>query len=227
MLERFWRFRPRAFYATAHTYRSLRFREELLDRENMVSSMPTWDVDSRDGDWRKVVVKAAEVIDVLERCGVSESVFVKWSGRGAHVHVHPEAFSPELLRKIHPLDVAYSVTQYVVNRLAPSEGVAVENKIDLQRVFTCPLSLHRFLDRVAVCLTPSELQGFEIGWVSPEGFRHNPESWRRRVVGEGDELAERAFAAIGPYVHGRVRRRVHKPLDQQIWEAFRRFGERL
>ena len=226
VFERFRKFRPRAFYATAHIYRSLKMREELLDRGNMVASMPTWDIDSKDGDWRKVVRKAVEIIEILERNGVSRSVFVKWSGRGAHVHIHPEAFTPELRKKMHPLDIAYSVTQYVVNRLTPSEGVVVENKIDLQRVFTCPLSLHRFLDRVAVCLSPSELEEFEIEWTKPEEFKHNPSAWRRVVVGEADELAEKAFFAIGPYFHGRVRRRrVHKPLDQQINETLRRLGE--
>ncbi len=225
LLRELRRFRPRSFYATAHTYRNLRIREDTLDRANITSSMPTWDIDSKDGDWRKVIEKAREIVGILEDYSLSKSVFIKWSGRGAHIHINPEAFSEEVRGKIDPLDMAYSVTQFVINRLSPVEGVVVENKIDLQRVFTAPLSLHRFLDRVAVCLTPEELDSFEIEWTSPGDFRHNPRAWRRYMRGEGDELAEKAFFAVGPYISGRRRRRVHKPLDQQINETFKRLGE--
>ncbi|OYT67771.1 MAG: hypothetical protein B6U65_02175 [Candidatus Wolframiiraptor sp. EX4484-121] len=228
ILEEFRDLRPRSFYATAHSYSRLTRPEDTLDRGNMISSMPTWDIDSKNGDWRKVVEKAEEIVEVLEKLGVVESVFFKWSGRGAHIHIHGEAFSPEIRRKIDPLDISYSITQYVINRLSPSSGVVVENKIDLQRVFTTPLSLHRILDRVAVCLKPERISEFDISWTHPRSFKHDPSSWRRYVVGEGDELAERAFGAIGPYIVGRIRRRrKHKPLDKQILDMFKRFDSRL
>ena len=228
VLEEFKDLRPRSFYATAHSYSRLTSVEDTLDRRNMISSMPTWDIDSKDGDWRKVIKKAEEIVEILEKLGIVKSVFFKWSGRGAHIHIHGEAFSPEIRKKIDPLDISYSVTQYVINRLSPSSGVVVENKIDLQRVFTAPLSLHRMLDRVAVCLKPDEMNEFDIGWTAPASFRHDPSSWRRYVVGEGDELAERAFSAIGPYIVRRIRRkRKHKPLDKQILETFKRLESRL
>lgn len=223
ILERFSSMRPRAFYATAHIYRRLQSADDLADHENIARSSPTWDIDSRDGDWKKVVKKALEIVDELERHGVAKSIFFKWSGRGAHVHVHPKAFSDDVLRRISPLDIAYSVTQYIACRIEPEEGVIIENKIDIQRVFTAPLSLHRSVDRVAVCIPPDELESFHVDWTSLTGYRHFPHAWREYEEGEGDELAEKAYAAIGPYIAGRVRRRrKHKPLDQEILEAFRR-----
>ncbi|MEM1655914.1 MAG: hypothetical protein QXU12_05725 [Nitrososphaerota archaeon] len=165
ILERFSSMRPRAFYATAHIYRRLQSADDLADRENIARSSPTWDIDSRDGDWRKVVKKALEIVDELERHGVAKSIFFKWSGRGAHVHVHPRAFSDDVLRRISPLDIAYSVTQHIACRIEPEEGVVVENKIDVQRVFTAPLSLHRSVDRVAVCTPPDELRAST--WTGP------------------------------------------------------------
>jgi len=141
--------------------------------------------------------------------------------------VHPKAFSEEVRRKIDLLDIAYSISQYVANRVTPGEGVVVENKIDIQRVFTTPLSLHRTVDRVAVCIPPNKLESFQIEWTSPCSYKHFPSSWRTYEEGEGDELAEKAFLAIGPYVVGRARRRKHKPLDQEILEAFRKFGRDL
>ncbi len=225
ILEEYSRLRPRAFYATAHIYKRIESIDDVMDRGEILRSAPSWDVDSKDGDWRKVVKKALEIVEILERCRISRSVFFKWSGRGAHVHVNPDAFSEEVVKKIDPLDIAYSVTQYVINRIEPGNGVIVENKIDIQRVFTAPLSLHRSVDRVAVCAPPEELENFHISWTDPESYKHFPDSWRRFEDGEGDELAEKAYAAIGPYIAGRPRRRrKHKPLDQEILEAFKKFG---
>jgi hypothetical protein len=225
VLERFSPLKPRAFYATAHTYRRLKSPDDLADRDNIVRSSPTWDIDSKDGDWRKVIKKALEIVDVLERHGVVKSIFFKWSGRGAHIHINPGAFSQELLQRVDPLDVAYSVTQYITLKIEPEDGVVVENKIDAQRVFTAPLSLHRSVDRVAVCIPPDELEGFHIDWASPTGYKHFPHAWRRYEEGEGDELAEKAYAAVGAYFTVRAgRRRKHKPLDQEILEAFKKFG---
>ena len=227
IFEEYAAYRPRAFYATAHIYNKVELAEDVTDRRNIVYSSPTWDIDSKDGDWRKVIKKAIEIIEILERNGVSKSVFFKWSGRGAHVHVHPKAFSNEIRKKIDPLDIAYSISQYVANRVMPLEGVVVENKIDIQRVFTTPLSLHRTVDRVAVCIPPDKLEDFQIEWTNPDSYKHFPDSWRKYEEGEGDELAEKAFLAIGPYIVGRTRRRKHKPLDQEILETLRKFDHEL
>ena len=222
IMERFSRLRPRSFYATPHIYSRISSIQDIMDRENIVASSPTWDIDSKDGDWRKVIEKAVEIIGVLERNGVVKSVFFRWSGRGAHIQVNANAFSDEIRRRIDPLDIAYSITEYVINRLKPEDGVKVENKIDIQRVFTAPLSLHRIVDRVAVCLKPDKIEDFHPEWANPESYKHDPSSWRRFEVGEGDELAGKAYASIGPYIVGRRRRRKHKPLDQEILETFRK-----
>jgi len=227
IIDRYAEFKPRAFYATAHIYSNINYPEDVFTRENILASSPTWDIDLKDGSWKDVIQKASEIIDLLEREGVINSVFVKWSGRGAHVHINPHAFSEDIRKKIDPLDIAYSITQYIVNRLRPSLSVAVENKIDIQRVFTAPLSFHRTVNRVAVCIPPDLVNEFDISWTDSRDFKHFPDSWRKFVLGEGDELAEKAFFAIGPYIAGRSRRRKHKPLDQEILEAFRRFGEEL
>ena len=94
-----------------------------------------------------------------------KSVFFRWSGRGAHIQVNANAFSEEIRRRIDPLDIAYSITEYVINRLKPEDGVKVENKIYIQRVFTVPLSLHRIVDRIAICLKPDKIEDFHPEWL--------------------------------------------------------------
>lgn len=225
LIEHYANYGPRAFYASIHEFARLEAWEDIVDRENIVLSSPTWDIDPKDGNWRKIVKKAAEIIGILEKYGIVKSVFFKWSGRGAHVHVNPKAFSAEIRRRIGPLDIAYSVTQFIVNRLSFDEGLVVENRIDIQRVFTTPLSLHRFINRVAVCIPPESLGEFSLDWTDPSSYVHFPESWRRFSEGEGDELAERAFASIGPYVLGRRSRRKHPPLDEEILDTLKRFRE--
>ena len=223
VIRRFSKLKPRAFYATAHLYRRLESGYDVADRSNIIRSSPTWDIDSLDGDWRKVVGKALEILDVLDRYGVTKSVFFKWSGRGAHIQINPNAFSEDILGRIDPLDIAYSVTEYVIRRIEPGGGVRVENKIDVQRVFTIPLSLHRSVDRVAVCMPPDRVEEFHLDWADPRSYKHYPDSWRRFEKGEGDELAERAYDSMGPYIVGRRKRRKHKPLDQEILETLKKF----
>ncbi|MEM1557676.1 MAG: hypothetical protein QXG12_03695 [Thermoproteota archaeon] len=227
LINRYMKYRPRAFYATAHIYSRLKIREDVLDRSNIIYSSPAWDIDSKDGDWRRVIKKAQEIIGLLDSFGVSKSVFVKWSGRGAHVHINPFCFSIDIRRKIEPIDIAYSITNFITNRLEHTEGIVVESRIDIQRVFTSPLSLHRVLDRVAICLPPEKLEEFEIEWTDPKSYVHFSDSWRRFSESEGDSLAEKAFTSTGPYPTGKHRRRKHKPLDTEILEAIGKFGDYL
>lgn len=98
-----------------------------------------------------------------------------------------------------------------------SWGMRVENKIDPGRVFTCPLSLHRTLDVVCVCMKPKEPEEFSPGWIRPEKFRHNMD-WRNFKKGEADKLALRAFEIIGSYPIYRKRTRKTRKLDEQIIE---------
>jgi hypothetical protein len=110
----------------------------------------------------------------------------------------------------NPLDVAYAVVEYVCrlikqdlvkgsSKLGEQElAPKVENKVDLKRVFTAPLSLHRELDLCAVCLKPDQLGDFDIEWAKPNVLKHN-EAWREHVEGEGDQLAEKALREVGTY----------------------------
>lgn len=217
-------YEPRTFYASINIYSRLDSVEDVLDRMNIVGSTPTWDIDSVDNNYGKVIVAARKVVEILDRLGVSRSLIIKWSGRGIHIHIHPRAFSSELYSRIHPLDIAYSITEYVSRKITGVEGVKIENKIDMGRVFTSPLSIHRDLDRVVVCIDLDELEEFDLSWTDMENFKHNT-SWRKHVVGEGDDLAEKAFIEVGPYVYRGRRKRIHKPLDRQIMDTFNKFRD--
>jgi len=136
-----------------------------------------------------------------------------WSGEGAHVRINEKAFSREILSKYNSLNMAYSIIEYVLREtrdkiepLARSSGVKVENLVDIKRVFTIPLSLHRRRDAVAVCFKPSAINSFEAGWVDPGSFKHDPSAWRVFKEGEGDALALEALRRINimSQVHSRV-----------------------
>ena len=209
-------FRPRAFYASAAVFHRLETIEDVTGPGNATAFTPTWDIDNELVAWRATVEAAKAILDFLDKHGISKSAFVKWSGRGAHVHLHHKAFSPELLAKHGPLDVAYAVVEYVCLKLGPSItdisaehgawALKVENKMDPQRVFTCPLSLHRELDMVAICVAPDELEDFTPEWARPGRFRHW-DGWDRFEQGEADELALRALELVGGYPRPRRRRR--------------------
>jgi hypothetical protein len=215
-------FRVRAVYATANKYRSLNRAEDAHTLSNIVRCTPTWDVDSTLQNWQKTLKVAKHITIFLEREGIRESVYVKWSGNGCHIHIHEEAFSSESLSRVHPLDLAYAIVEYVNLNVLPEisqvEGVHVENRMDAGRVFTCPLSLHRELDVVCVCLKPDELDNFSPEWIQPNSFRHNPD-WRRFREGEADKLALKAYEVVGGYPTSKAgRRRRKKSFDQQIIE---------
>lgn len=118
----------------------------------------------------------------LEKNGVVKSVYVKWSGNGCHVHVNEKALSEELTKRISPLDAAYAMVEYTNAKLQNTfyrivEGekavkLKIENKMDPQRVFSCPLTLHRELAKVCVCIDPDSLDSFTPDWTRIEDYRH-------------------------------------------------------
>jgi DNA primase catalytic subunit len=206
LIKQFKGVRPRAVYGSVNVYSRLASRLDLEVRENIAYASPVWDIDGELERWRDVIEVARIIVNELEKLGVTRSVFVKWSGEGAHVHVHERCFSGDVLSEHNPLDVAYSLVDYILERCrskildvtSRSSRLKVENEIDLKRVFTAPLSLHRKRDLCCVCLKPEVLDGFEIEWANPEGFRHD-ERWREYVEGEGDEAALKAIEAVGGY----------------------------
>ncbi len=222
LLQALGKCRLRSIYASVTIYKRLSRLEDVYDYSLFSRSTPTWDIDGIFSNWRETISIAREIVSFLEQHGVT-SVYVKWSGNGCHVHIHEGAFSEELLRKRNPLDLAYAIVEYVRLKLesrfvelSPGGDTVVENKIDPARVFTAPLSLHRELDVVCICMKPNQLDDFTPDWVKPHSFKHSSD-WKHCVEGEADELAEIAYEAVGGYpLRTRIRRRKHPPLDEQI-----------
>lgn len=209
LLRRLGRLGPRAVYGTANVYAKLETREDALNYSgNVLRRIVTWDIDSLPEHWRATIEAARAIVDYLEREGVVKSVWLKWSGRGMHVHLHEYAVSSEVIEKHGVLDATWSLAQLVLEEVKEKirevnakhgSKIKVENLMDPQRVFTAPLSLHRALDVACVALKPEQLDDFEPSWTNPESPVHNP-SWRAYEEGEADHLAEKAVGRIGGYL---------------------------
>ncbi|MEM1552793.1 MAG: hypothetical protein QXO49_05935 [Candidatus Bathyarchaeia archaeon] len=220
----------RAFYATANKYPTVEHIKDV-DFSKAYRCTPTWDIDGSLQNWRETIAVAREILSVLKNEGVEKSIYVKWSGNGCHIHIHEDAISEAVLNKAHPLDFAYAIVEYINTKAMPKiieslrvENVKVENRMDAGRVFTCPLSLHRQLDVVCVCLKPDEVDSFSPEWIQPSSFRHNLE-WRNFQKGEADTLALKAYEAVGgyPMLTGKRRKAKSRRLDQQINEWLQKF----
>ncbi|MGQ9543966.1 MAG: hypothetical protein ACUVTM_07830 [Candidatus Bathyarchaeia archaeon] len=232
LIHRYGGLEPRTFYATANIYHSLNSAEDVAAPSNVAACTATWDIDNDLEGWKTTIRAAKEIISFLEDNGVSHSVFAKWSGNGCHIHLHHNAVSPELTGKANPLDLAYSIVEYVNLKLnmkytaIAADGVSsrliVENKMDPHRLFSCPLSLHWELDKVCVCISPNDLDRFTPEWASPSEFRHYS-GWDEYVVGEADQLASKAYETVGPRLFKHKFRRRHTPLDEEI-RRFLRLG---
>lgn len=211
------KFNVRSFYATANKYKKMDSIEDVKFF-NAHLCTPTWDIDGKMENWRETIHVAREILSILENEGVSKSVYFKWSGNGCHVHIHEEAFSEDVLNRASPLDFAYSIVEYVNQKVMlkiADKPVKVENRMDALRVFTTPLSLHRELNVVCVCFKSNEIDDFSIEWVNLKDFRHN-RTWREFEKGEADGLALKAYEIVGGYPLRRKRK--HKSLDEQIIE---------
>lgn len=210
ILRRYGGLKPRTIYASVNVYSNLQSIGDVDTSSNIAYTSPIWDIDGSIENWKPIIEVAKLIIDLLEREGVVRSVFLKWSGRGMHVHIHEKAFSKELLGRYNALDIAYSIVEYTLRRLrgrildiavgarGASRPLKAENEIDPKRVFTAPLSLHRQVDLCCVCLKPNEVDSFDIEWAKPEVLKHNP-AWRSYIEGEGDQLAEKALAEVKGY----------------------------
>jgi len=211
LLKKFRFFKPRTIYASINSYRRLENRENTDNPANIVKSMPVWDVDASLESWEHAVKASEVIVERLDKEGISRSVYLKWSGRGIHIHIHEGAFSQNLLKRHNPLDISFSIVEYILRKAkeqlvkvaakAPQtkeRPLKVENKIDIKRVFTAPLSLHRQLDLCCVCFKPNDIHNFSPEWAKVENYRHDP-SWKFYEEGEGDHLAEKALVEIGGY----------------------------
>jgi len=222
LLGLFSRLSPRTFYGTINEYKNLENQEELDDQDNIERSTSIWDIDNLLDDWGTTIKAASLILEFLQDNGVKKSAFVKWSGKGAHIHLNPTAVSEPTYLRIGPLNIAYAIVEFAIRNLKPSfrklvesaksSHLSVENKIDPKRIFTAPLSLHRSLFRACVCIMPEDIGDFDISWTNPESFRHNP-NWTRTAIGEADPLAELAYSKIGPcpYMGRLFRKRTPAP----------------
>ena len=193
----------RTFYGTLAVYRRIESVEDVEDPANITAATPFWDIDVEGGAWEHVVEAAEAIVEYLELEGVTDSVYILWSGEGAHVRINEGAFSEEILSQHHPIEVADAVVDHVLKAIRPrlesivkasGGALKVESLVDPKRVFTAPLSLHRRLDRAAVCFKPKDLPSFELAWVNPTRPRHDPTAWRRYSRGEADDLARKALS---------------------------------
>jgi len=208
VIERFKKLKPKTFYASISIYSGLNTIENVKDLGNIAYCLPTWDIDNKLEKWKATVETANIIVEFLKSRGIENSIFLKWSGNGMHVHIHHRAFSEYVLEKVHPLDIAYSVVEYVNSKLQEKYRailqkhealkLRVENKVDMQRVFTSPLSLHRKLNTVAVCINPKDLKDFSPAWVMVNRFKHWG-AWDNYEEGEADNLALNAYKTVGGY----------------------------
>lgn len=224
LLNLFSKLSPRTFYGTINQYKKLENQEDMDDEDNIERTTPIWDIDNTINEWETTIKAAKLIVEFLKDNGIKKSIFVKWSGNGAHVHLNYSAFSDAVYRRIGPLNVAFATVQFAIKSLtkelrdlaesAKSKYLAVENKIDTKRIFTAPLSLHRSLFRSCVCVSPEDLERFNISWTNPQSFRHDS-NWNKSTLGEADSLAELAYSKIGPCPYtGRLQRRKPTLLGQ-------------
>ncbi len=196
----------RTIYGSLNRYAKLEDEQDTEIIPNIVATTPSWDIDASYEHWKIALDLARIVVEELERFGVSKSIYLVWSGNGVHVHISENALSQDLKERIHPFDAAYAVVEYVLRKIrsrvvdviknAPC-SIKIENLVDLKRVFTAPLSLHRKLDVVAVCFKPNDMDSFDISWTDPENFRHRWRCWEDYAPGELDPLVEEAIKEVG------------------------------
>jgi len=216
----------RSIFSSINLYNKLENSEDL-DLRNVYSTTPTIDIDSNLENWKETIKVVKEIINILNNFSIEHSIIVKWSGNGCHIHLNHKGFSKGLLMKYSSLDLAYAMVDFIIRKVEPwiiengIKNVKLENKIDSKRVFTCPLSLHRELDVVCVCINPQEISDFSIDWIKPNSFKHF-ENWDDEKEGELDDLAKLAYDLIGPRTSRRYRRKYPR-VDEEIMHTFDKY----
>jgi len=206
ILNRFRYSVPRTFYASANIYRRLERKEDLQRQDNILYSTPSWDIDGSLNEIDLIKEAAEILIERLRKHGVERSLYLVWSGRGIHLHLNEKAIS-ERFWKTDPLRISFSIVEYILREARddliklcerskdPERRLKLENIMDIQRVFTAPLSLHRELDLVAVTIDPEKLDEFNLSWADPHNFKYWKD-WDGFSGGEADELAEKALEVV-------------------------------
>jgi len=192
----------RTIYASINIYGVLSSQDFLDDPSNIVTVTPFWDIDI-DGldNWRWAIEIARLFVDFLEKIGIKRSVYLVWSGEGLHIRIHEKAIPSEALFDRNPVDVAYAIVEYVIEQnkerlkevvIKSNSAVKIENLVDIKRVFTVPLSLHRKHDLVAVVLNTRDIDSFDLSWAQIENFKSS-DAWRMYSIGEAENLVVEAL----------------------------------
>ncbi|MEM2689860.1 MAG: hypothetical protein QXI27_04365 [Nitrososphaerota archaeon] len=199
----------RTIYASANLYRELKDKDDVARLENISMVTPSIDIDCSLGEVELAIEAARTIIEEMSSNGLSESVYLVWSGRGIHLHINEKAVSEAYWTK-DPVRVGHVVVEYVLRRCrerlseicnrskAMDRRLKIENLMDVQRVFTAPLSIHRELDIVAVTISPEDLESFSIDWARIENYRYW-KNWDRYIQGEADKLVSEALGSINIY----------------------------
>jgi DNA primase catalytic subunit len=237
-LNDFKNLKPRTFYATINAYKKIESIEDVRNPFNIEFSTPTFDIDNSIEKWEATIAIAESILEFLEKNGVEKSIILKWSGNGMHIHLNPYSISFDLLKKLNsnPIDIAFAIVEYVNAKLNEKlieikkkyccEKLKLENKIDQQRLFTCPLSLHRKLNFVCICIHKDDLKNFDPSWINVKGYRHY-KAWDSYELGEADELAEKSYLEVGgyPYQFKASLRKKKKSISEEIIELIQRNEE--
>ncbi len=208
MLERFSSIEPRSFYATSALYLNLYGREDVEDEDNVISYTPYWDIDNDPRKWRATVEIVQEILNLLEVEGISNSIYVMWTGRGMHVNLNQGSLSPEIVRRYGALNAAWAIVEYIRGKILgklhdvrekyDAFELRVDNEIKPKNLLSVPLSLHRSVDSAVVCINPDDICSFDPSWSDPNSFKHDRD-WRRFSLGEADELVKKAIQIYGGY----------------------------
>ncbi|MEL9940433.1 MAG: hypothetical protein QW348_06295 [Ignisphaera sp.] len=211
ILTKYRHLNPRTVYASLNIYGKLGTVEDLENPLNIVATTPFWDIDVEGlENWRLAIDAAKIIVDfITSRYGQLKSLYIVWSGEGAHVRLHERAIPPELFDTYSPVDVAYAIVEYVlenvkdkISELVQRSGgkVKVENLVDPKRVFTAPLSIHRKHDLVAVAIDAKNIDSFDISWANIRNFKtDNP--WKYLSPGEAEALARDAIKILSEKRH--------------------------
>lgn len=211
ILTKYRHLNPRTVYASLNIYGKLGAIEDIENPLNIVATTPFWDIDVEGlENWRLAIDAAKIIVDfITSRYGQLKSLYIVWSGEGAHVRLHERAIPPELFDTYSPVDVAYAVVEYVlenvkdkISELVQRSGgkVKVENLVDPKRVFTAPLSIHRKHDLVAVVVDIKNIDSFDISWASIKNFKTD-DSWKYFSSGEAEALARDAIKILSEKRH--------------------------
>lgn len=202
IINRFSEKNIRTIYGTVNVYNEISSREDLKRVENVSRTTPSIDVDGSLEEVDSTIKAVKFILDELHHHDIDKSIYLIWSGRGVHIHLNEKAVSQEYWRP-NPVKTAHAIVEYILRQVkdklketaARSKNLKIENIIDMQRVFTSPLSIHRELDIVAVTVNPDEVENFNVEWARLDGFRYW-RGWNQYVEGELDNLVEKALKEV-------------------------------